>query len=622
MSIQPKDRPSGQTESVPPAQQFASPPVSPPTSSHGHSDECPACRGLVQPGQAVCVTCGTVLHSQPKQIRCRHCGKKGSSAYALCPHCGRGLVAAPPVWLSWGVPGALVLLFVLVLVSRMEGGPLQWVGDRMDGAVAVVENPLLTPVRGNEEITAVAEEGEAPAGETAAQSGGDEGVLAIVAPTDTPTAVLAALASTPMPEATATPTASPLPTATATATATATETATNTPELTATGIGQSGVVSNPPTVTATVTITGTAIAAERTYAVQTGDTAFSIAERFQVTAADLLKVNQLSPAQALNLKAGTILEIPGTGALDVAVSTVTSSPSATATPSPIEINTTQPTATATATPTSAPTSTPTVLVQASAPSQQTYTIVSGDTPVAIALRFNVSTEALLAANGLSLAQARSLYVGQQLIIPALGQPLPPTATASPGLQSYTIQAGDTLAGIATRYGTTTLLLMSANGLTAATAEKIRPGDRLIIPAPEGNVPAATPRSTLVVRATPTPAATFRLPAPLLIDPGKDVAISCGAEQTFKWGPVDGMWPGDEYVVFLGYVNSAPDAAGAVEVVPLLAQHIENRTDMLLDGAYCGLSPQSFGRRWRWYMQIFNGETPVSPPSETWEFSWR
>jgi LysM repeat protein len=585
MSIQPQDRPGGQPRSVPPAQPFVASPDYPIASSQRHSDECPACRALVQPGQAVCVSCGTILHSQPKQIRCRHCGKKGSSAYALCPHCGRVLVAAPPVWLSWGVPGVLVLLFVLVLTSRMENGPLAWLGQSAGDGGLVVENPVLTPVRGEAETAdareiGLADVGAPPPPEGASAAGAEANLLLVVdSATETPTPT-----STPQPtdtdESTATPTATSQPTGT-------------------------------PTPSATLTASPTSTAASRVYTVQEGDTAFSIANRFQVTVAELLQVNQLAPVQALQLKPGTSLEIPGTGPLGIVASvTVTSSLQVT--------NTSGLTGTSTLT--------PTALAQAILPGQQLYTVVRGDTIVGIALRFNISTDTLMAVNGLTIADARDLQLGQKLIIPATGQPLPPTTTATPGLRRYTIQAGDTIVDIAARNGISAAQLLAANGMTAAQALTIRPGDELIIPPPGYVPPTATPRPTARPTATftptPTPTASIRLDAPSQIDPAQYINVSCSGEQYVRWNPVNGLATGDEYVLFLGYVNSEPDGAGNVQVVSLLQQRTGQRTNWRMDGAYCNLAPQTFGRRWRWYVQVYADETPVSPPSATWEFTWR
>ena len=99
-------------------------------------------------------------------------------------------------------------------------------------------------------------------------------------------------------------------------------------------------------------------------------------------------------------------------------------------------------------------------------------------------------------------------------------------------------------------------------------------------------------------------------------------MPCSANQFVRWEPVPGLAPGDEYVLFLGYVNSAPNAAGDVQVVPLLEQRNGQRANWEMNPDYCGMAPQTFGRRWRWYVQVFNGDVPVSPPSPVWEFTWR
>ena len=53
--------------------------------------------------------------------------------------------------------------------------------------------------------------------------------------------------------------------------------------------------------------------------------------------------------------------------------------------------------------------------------------------------------------------------------------------AGKGGQTHTITSGQTLSGIAKRYGVTTSELMKANGLKEADAKKIRPGQELSIP---------------------------------------------------------------------------------------------------------------------------------------------
>ena len=464
MSTQPPELPGGQRSSVPPFPHSNSAPTSRQAPTQPQTEICPGCHTSVQAGQAVCTKCGTILHSQPKLIRCRSCRKEASSAYTLCPHCGRALVAAPPLLLTLGIPAGVVLLLALILFNQTAGSPFGWAEKQAEVALGVVDNPVLTPVRVSQEkppVTGIPD-----------QSGsGGSGGLIVIPPTDIPTAAL----PTDTPEITATPTATLLPTETATTTPTSTETPTNTPSVTATAIQQSGAVVETQTLTPTSTSTATGTA--RTYIVQEGDTIVSIANRFQIIVADLLTVNRLSPIQALQLKPGTTLVIPGTVPLD-------------------DI---------------APTATPTVAVA-------TATATASQTP------------------------------------------------------------------------------------TPQPTEKSKP--------------------TLVPTATPTPQVTIRLDAPGLIDPAQNINVPCSGEQYIRWNPINGLAPDDEYVLFLGYVNSAPDAAGNVQVAPLLQQRNGQLTNWRMDVGYCGLAPQEFGRRWRWYVQIFNGDTPVSPPSQVWEFTWR
>jgi LysM repeat protein len=61
-------------------------------------------------------------------------------------------------------------------------------------------------------------------------------------------------------------------------------------------------------------------------------------------------------------------------------------------------------------------------------------------------------------------------------------PEPPTATPEPaGPRSYTVQPGDTLRSIAEQFGVSVADLLSANDLTPAEADSIRPGQELVVP---------------------------------------------------------------------------------------------------------------------------------------------
>jgi len=100
-----------------------------------------------------------------------------------------------------------------------------------------------------------------------------------------------------------------------------------------------------------------------------------------------------------------------------------------------------------------------------------YTVRSGDTLSGIAWRYGVRVWAIVQANG--LANPNRIYAGQRLLIP--GGTTPPPG----GGVWYTVRWGDTLSGIAWRYGRTTWAIAQANGI--ANPNWIYAGQRLYIP---------------------------------------------------------------------------------------------------------------------------------------------
>lgn len=91
--------------------------------------------------------------------------------------------------------------------------------------------------------------------------------------------------------------------------------------------------------------------------------------------------------------------------------------------------------------------------------------------------------------------------------------LPPTATPTGSPVVHTVKSGETLSGIAGRYGVSVQAIAAANGL--ANPNLIITGQQLIIPAPGQGVPTATqPAATSRPTATRPPAATpTRTPTP-------------------------------------------------------------------------------------------------------------
>ena len=118
-----------------------------------------------------------------------------------------------------------------------------------------------------------------------------------------------------------------------------------------------------------------------------------------------------------------------------------------------------------------------VIPGAAAPTTATHTVVAGENLASIARRYGTTVRAVADANGIS--NLNLVRIGQRLTVPATGAAAP----AAPAAASHTVAAGDTLGGIARRYGTTTAALATANQISDANLVRI--GQRLTIPAGGG-----------------------------------------------------------------------------------------------------------------------------------------
>lgn len=114
-----------------------------------------------------------------------------------------------------------------------------------------------------------------------------------------------------------------------------------------------------------------------------------------------------------------------------------------------------------------------------------YIVQPGDTLIGIAARYGIPPAQLAAANG--LRWNAWVYVGQRLLIPGTIQT--PIVSPAPGGSTHVVQRGDTLSSIALRYGTTVAALMAANQL--ANPNLIYVGQRLVIPS-GASTPAPAP----------------------------------------------------------------------------------------------------------------------------------
>jgi LysM repeat protein len=113
-----------------------------------------------------------------------------------------------------------------------------------------------------------------------------------------------------------------------------------------------------------------------------------------------------------------------------------------------------------------------------------HVVQQGENLFRLSLRYGTTVEAIRVANDLS--DDHSIYVGQRLVIPTSGEAPATTASAATTGGAYIVQRGDTLIGIALRYGVSVWELMHANGLTGP--HLIYAGQRLFIPGAGGSVP--------------------------------------------------------------------------------------------------------------------------------------
>lgn len=109
-----------------------------------------------------------------------------------------------------------------------------------------------------------------------------------------------------------------------------------------------------------------------------------------------------------------------------------------------------------------------------------YTVAPGDTLGAIAVRFGVTVEALVAANGIE--DPDRIRVGQVLIIPGIDDSAPAPALAAAEIPTTVVraQAGDDIAVLAARYGEDPRLIAELNATTAT--HRLFPGQPVRVPA--------------------------------------------------------------------------------------------------------------------------------------------
>jgi LysM repeat protein len=195
----------------------------------------------------------------------------------------------------------------------------------------------------------------------------------------------------------------------------------------------------------------------------------------------------------------------------------------------------------------------------------THVVRSGESLHTIARKHGTTVGALVEANGIK--NPNLILAGQQLTIPSGGGGGGSSSTG--GGQTHTVRSGDTLAGIAARYGTTVSALARANGI--ANPHLIVIGRSLHV---QGTAtPAAAPPATPASGSSGTQVTGQRH----AVQPGETIAgiarrYGISADDLIRWnGLVDGrLYATTRLVLFdpgsLPTFSGATTTSGATHTV--------------------------------------------------------
>ncbi len=129
-----------------------------------------------------------------------------------------------------------------------------------------------------------------------------------------------------------------------------------------------------------------------------------------------------------------------------------------------------------------------LIVKADTVQGVSYTVKSGDSLWLIAKNFNTTVTTIKNANGLT---TDNLFVGQKLIIPTTEPTAPkPTPVYNWPDVTYIVQAGDTVTGVAKKFGTTTTNILKYNYMEPD--EWLNAGDKIAISGYAPRTYTATP----------------------------------------------------------------------------------------------------------------------------------
>ncbi|HUP69343.1 MAG TPA: M23 family metallopeptidase [Acidimicrobiales bacterium] len=202
-----------------------------------------------------------------------------------------------------------------------------------------------------------------------------------------------------------------------------------------------------------------------------------------------------------------------------------------------------------------------------------YTVRTGDNLTRVASRLGVSVATLAAAN--QIADPNRLRAGQVLTIPRVGEPEPAAAATLAPLSSavvvvgggsrHRVAAGENLARIAARYGSTTAELAASNGLKDPNL--IREGAELQVPGAPWICPVQGPRQFSDSWGAPRPGGRRHLGVDVFATRGTPVVASVGGVLSHAKGATAGLayyLQGEDRNTYYGAHLDALEAPGRVE----------------------------------------------------------
>ncbi len=209
----------------------------------------------------------------------------------------------------------------------------------------------------------------------------------------------------------------------------------------------------------------------------------------------------------------------------------------------------------------------------------TITVRSGDTLSGLAQKYGVSVAALKAANGRS---GSMIYAGETLRVP--GATSAKTSHRTTTEVSYVVRSGDTVTSIAKRHGTSIAAIVQRNGL--GPAARVKAGQAIAVPGTVRSVPAAKGPSTTVVSpgTVGSSAAKHRIELKNRKHPSKAQVRAIIRDTARKHGvPVSlALAVAYQESGFQQHVVSGVDAIGVMQVLPRTGRNLERVAGRPLD----------------------------------------